>query len=61
MEINLTVTIDDFNIIIGVLADKPFKEVHALIHKLSTQAVAQTKKPAPVVNGADPEPPPTVQ
>lgn len=43
-EINLTLTLDETNLIIRALAKEPFQEVFELIGKINEQADEQIKK-----------------
>ena len=41
LEVNLSLTIDEVNGIIAVLANLPFNQVHDLVNKVRSQAIAQ--------------------
>ena len=41
MNLNLNLTIDELNAIVGILAQRPFMEVHLLLKKITEQAAPQ--------------------
>ena len=58
-EIELRLTIDEANIILDALGDRPFKDVFVLIDKIQTQAQQQLSGNGmvdPAVLGRDDEP-----
>ena len=40
-ELNLTLTLEEVNILLDALGDQSFKQVHQLINKIQTQATGQ--------------------
>ena len=43
MDINLTLTLEEVNGIIGVMSTLPFNQVNALMNKIRSQAVGQVQ------------------
>jgi hypothetical protein len=48
-ELNLSLTIEETNLILDTLANKPFKEVFGLISKIQNQAAKQLQNDDPKV------------
>jgi len=41
MNVDLKLTLEDLNAIVGILAQRPFMEVHLLLKKITEQAAPQ--------------------
>ena len=52
-KINLTITLDEANLILEGLGDLPFKKVYALVGKIQEQAGQQLRSAPPSPNGAE--------
>ena len=54
--INLTLTLAEADLCLGALSEKPFKDVHMLMHKILEQGRQQQQPPVPPVEKLAAEP-----
>jgi hypothetical protein len=51
MDINLTLTVDEVNVILASLGKHPFDQIAALVQKIKTQGQPQVNEKTPVEQG----------
>jgi hypothetical protein len=44
MNVDLKLTLEELNVIVGILAQRPFMEVHLLLKKITEQAAPQLQQ-----------------
>lgn len=54
-ELNLTLTLEEVNVLLDGLGSQPFKQVHQLIAKIQTQATSQLQSAQPDSPSSAPE------